>query len=225
MRRHAILLLLAVVALAVTLWAALPPRAQAQLSPWPTPPPGPVGVIPEVVPANEVTPVPVPSAPGSIALQVDPIFAGPVPRFPPRPSIPVETGESDPQDRVTLEFDAGALLRTAQLTYQPLPVGLAPAPPTGRRLLRAFQLSLYDPKGAPITPTFKFPVRMSLHPRPQDVAAAGNNPARLLLARYDDQAQHWQPLVTTSSHAGDTIMARILQPGLYALIAIPAPLQ
>ncbi|MFH1140693.1 MAG: hypothetical protein V1724_03250, partial [Chloroflexota bacterium] len=69
-----------------------PGAAVAQV-PWPTPPPAPLGSFPLVVPASEIIQVPAPASPGSIAITVDPIFAGPVPRIPPRPSAIFVTGE------------------------------------------------------------------------------------------------------------------------------------
>ncbi|MBI4311753.1 MAG: hypothetical protein HY681_08215 [Chloroflexi bacterium] len=205
--------------------AARPQAALAQLAPWPTPPPGPVGFIPEVIPSSLMTPVAAPSTPGGIALQVDPLFAGPVPRDPPRPAVIVESGESNPQARVTLEFVSGALVRTVQLTYQPVAVGLAPAPVAGQRVLRAFQVTLYDAKGAAVTPTFRIPVPMSLHPSAAEKAAAGGDESRLLIARYDPDAKRWLPLLTRYDSARNTLYTPIMQPGLFAVIAIPAPVQ
>lgn len=223
--RYAIVSVLALLGLAALVWAAMPIAVQAQLLPWPTPPPGPVGPLPEVIPSNDITPVPAPAALGSIAVQVDPLFAGPVPREPPRPSIPVQSEERDPQDRVTLEFDAGSLVRTVQLTYEPVPALLAPAAAPGQQVLRAFRVSLYDAKGAQITPSFKFPVRLILIPHAGESAASGGDRARLLLAQYDVKAQRWQPLVTTYRGATGDLMARILQPGFFALIADPSPVR
>ncbi|MBI4202407.1 MAG: hypothetical protein HY532_04735 [Chloroflexi bacterium] len=211
-------------ALAIAALLMQAPAARAQLPPWPTPPPGPVGGFPEVVPANEVTSVAAPVAPGSIALQVDPIFAGAVPRSLPRPMVQVVTAETDSQARVFLEFPAGSLTRTAQLTYEPVAIGLAPGPGPGQRLMRTFRLSLYDPKGAPTTPIFKVAVRMTLHPQPDDLAAAGNDQSRLFLARYDEGRRQWQPLVTNYYPANNSLTAHILQPGLFAVMTMPAPL-
>lgn len=198
-------------------------RVLAQLTPWPTPPPGPVGTLPEVIPANEVTPVAAPVTPGGIAVQVDPIFAGPVPRNPPRPAVWVISGEPDPQDRIALEFDAGALVRTVQLTYEPVSPGAAPRPVSGQRVVRAFRLRLYDTKGAPSTLAFKLPVRMVLRPKPEELLASGNDAARLLVARYEEGRGRWLPLVTNYDPGSGTLLARIFQPGLYGLLAVPAP--
>ncbi|MBI4338740.1 MAG: hypothetical protein HY680_02160 [Chloroflexi bacterium] len=198
------------------------PRALAQL-PWPTPPPGPIGSFPEVVPANQVTPVAAPATPGSIALQIDPIFQGPVPRIPPRPSVAVSSAESDLQDRVTWEFDAGSLGRTTQLVYVPLPLPSAPGTGQGQTLVRAFRMDMYDTKGAPASPAFKIPVRLTLHPRPQERAASGGDPSRLLVALYEPEQGRWQPLVTNYDPAKGTLLVRTFRPGLYGLLALPAP--
>ncbi len=224
-RRYAIVSVFALLGIAALVWATLPAQVQAQLLPWPTPPPGPVGPLPEVIPSNEITPVPSPTALGGMAVQVDPLFAGPVPRDSRRPSIPVQSGEADPLDRVTLEFDAGSIARTVQLTYEPVPAVLAPAAAQGQRVLRAFRVSLYDAKGSQITPSFTFPVRLVVIPHADEVAASGDDRARLLLAQYDDKAQRWQPLVTTYRGATGDLMARIPQPGFFGLIADPAPVR
>lgn len=212
-----------VLALAVAILLGRSSQVLAQLTPWPTPPPGPVGTLPDVIPANEVTPVASPLTPGGIALQVDPIFAGPVPRNPPRPAVRVMSGEPDSGDRITLEFDAGALVRTVQLTYEPVSPFAAPSPVSGQRVVRAFRLRLYDTKGAPSALAFKIPVRMTLRPKPEEVFASGNDAARLLVARYDEGRGRWEPQVTAYDPGRNTLLARIFQPGLYGLLAAPAP--
>lgn len=192
-------------------------------TPWPTPPPAPVGAFPQVIPVSQITPVPVPASPGSIALQVDPIFAGLIPRIPPRPATTILSGEADAQDRITLRIYAGAMNRTLQFTYDPLAIDQVPQPGFGLQIQRAFRLQAYDHTAVAITPSFKNPVRLSLHAQEQEIAAAGNDPARLLIARYDTQSSRWLPLVTTYQAADATLMVRILQPGLFALIAQPPP--
>jgi hypothetical protein len=182
-----------------------------------------LGTVPEVIPAKEVTPVAAPATPGGIAVQVDPIFAGLVPRNPPRPAVQVISGEPDSQDRIALEFDAGALMRTVQLAYEPVSPGAAPSPVSGQRVVRAFHLRLYDTKGAPSALTFKIPVRMTLRPRPGELLASGGDAARLLVARYDEQRGSWMPLVTSYDPDSNTLLARIFRPGLYGLLALPAP--
>ncbi len=211
---------LGLMTLLIGFWGYSVVLAQA---PWPTPPPAPVGTFPQVIPASEVTPVPAPRSPGSIALQVDPIFAGPIPRIPPRPYITILSGEPDAHDRIILDVYAGTIDRTLQLTYEPLAIDQVPKAITGHRIQRAFRLQTYDHTAAAIVPVFRHPVRLILHAREQELSAAGNDPARLLVARFDAQRNVWLPLITTFQPADATLMVRILQPGLFALITQQPP--
>ena len=200
-----------------------PPAALAQVPPWPTPPPAPIGAFPQVIPASEITLVPAPASPGSMALQVDPIFAGPVPRIPPRPSATILTGEADAQDRLTLHIDAGAIDRTLQLTYEPLAIDQVPGAGPSRQIQRAFRLQTYDHTASAVNAPFRYPMRISLHALEREIATAGNDPAWLFLARFDVQRNRWLPLVTTYRVTDATLLVRILQTGLFALIAQPSP--
>ena len=211
---------LGLIALLVSLLGPSAARAQ---TPWPTPPPAPIGAFPQVIPASEITPVPAPTSPGSIALQVDPIFAGRVPRIPPRPSTTILSGEADTQDRITLHIDAGAIDRTLQLSYEPLAIDQVSHVESGRQIQRAFRLQAYDQTASVMTVPFQYPVRLSLHVQARELATTSNDPARLLLARFDTQHNRWLPLVTTYQATDATLMVRILQPGLFALIAQPPP--
>ncbi len=199
------------------------PEALAQSAPWPTPPPAPLGPLPDVVPASQVNPIPAPAVSGSIAVQLDPVFGGILPRIPPRSFTPVFSGDADPQNRVTLEIEAGAINRTIQLSYQPLSAGEVPLGGPGRFLQRVFQVKTYDHTGAPLPVEFARPVRLRLHVRQDELQAAGDLPARLLLARLDTENDRWLPLVTAFNPRDGSIMARILRPGTFALIAEPVP--
>ena len=209
--------------LAALLSSILGPTKAVAQTPWPTPPPAPIGTFPQVIPAFEIVPVPAPGEPGSMALQVDPIFAGPVPRIPPRPSTPIVTGETDPQSRVTLRFDAGTIDQTVQLTYQPLRIDQTQPAPPGSQIRRAFRVRLFDHKAIPMDTSFRYPVRLILSPHESDLTAASDDPARLLMARFDPDGNRWQRLVTTYQSASNTLSAQILRPGLFALVAQPPP--
>ena len=198
------------------------PAALAE-APWPTPPPAPIGPLPLVIPASQVIPISAPETPGGIAVQLDPIFAGIVPRIPPLVFTPIVSGESDPQDRTTIEFEVGTINRTLQLRYQPLPVGKVPPVSPGRSIQRAFKFEMFDHAGAPVTVEFARPVRLKLQAQYDERQAGANEPARLLLARLDSQTNTWLSLVTIFDLNNDTIMARIIQPGVFALIAQPPP--
>ncbi|MDO8750650.1 MAG: hypothetical protein Q7K03_05850 [Dehalococcoidia bacterium] len=210
------------VLLALFMGLFVPVAAVAQ-APWPTPPPAPLGSFPVVVPAFEIIPVPAPASPGSIAITVDPIFAGTVPRIPPRPSAIFVTGEGDAQERVTLYVDAGAIDRTLQFTYEPLLSGQVPAVDRSRHIQRAFRLQTYDTAGTVLNRSFRYPLRITLTLSEEEMAVAGNDPARHYLAWYDPQRKLWLPLVTTYRSIDTTLLVRILQPGLFALIAEPPP--
>ena len=94
---------------------------------------------------------------------------------------------------------------------------------SGRQIQRAFRLQAYDQTASVMTVPFQYPVRLSLHVQDRELATTSNDPARLLLARFDTQHNRWLPLVTTYQATDATLMVRILQPGLFALIAQPAP--
>ena len=210
------------VVLALFIGLFVPGAAVAQV-PWPTPPPAPLGSFPLVVPASEIIPVKAPASPGSIAITVDPLFAGPMPRIPPRPSAIFVTGEGDAQERITVYVDAGAIDRTLQFTYEPLLSGQAPAVDRLRHVQRAFRLQTYDSKGSVVERAFRYPLRIALTLSQEEMAAAGNDPARHYLAWYDPQQKRWLPLVTTYRSTDSTLLVRILQPGLFALVAEPSP--
>ena len=197
--------------------------ALAQVPPWPTPPPAPIGTFPQVIRSSDITPVPAATSPGSVALQVDPIFAGPVPRIPPRASTTILTGEPSLEDRVAVNIYAGAIDRTIQLTYQPLSVDQVPEAGPSRLIQRAFQLQTYDHTASVLDTAFKYPVRITLHVLDRELAASGNDPARLFLARFDAQHNRWLPLVTTYRSTESTLLIRVLHPGIFAIIAQPAP--
>lgn len=192
-------------------------------TPWPTPPPSPIGPLPRVIPASQVIPVSAPETLGGIAVQLDPIFAGILPRIPPLISTSIVTGESDPQDRATIEFEVGTINRTIQLRYQPLPIGQVPPVSPGRSVQRAFQFEIFDHAGAPVPVEFARPVRLKLQAQQDERLAGAAEPARLLLARLDSQTNTWLSLVTIFDFNNDTIMARVIQPGIFALIAQPPP--
>ena len=197
--------------------------ALAQVPVWPTPLPAPIGTFPRVISSSEITPVPAATSPGSIALQVDPIFAGPVPRIPPRASTTILTGEPSLEGRIAINIDAGAIDRTIQLTYQPLSVDQVPNAGPSRPIQRAFQLQTYDHTASVLDTAFKYPVRITLHVNDREVAASGDDPARLFLARFDAQNNRWLPLVTTYRSTESTLLVRVLRPGIFAVIAQPAP--
>lgn len=199
-----------------------PTKAGAQV-PWPTPPPAPVGLFPQVIPASQIKPVPAPATPGSIALQVDPIFAGAVPRVPPRASTTIVTGETSEYEKVTLQIDAGALDQTLQLTYEPVAPGKVPQTGPARQARRAFWIRTYDYAGSAVTPTFRYPVRLILTVSADELAASGNDPARLLLAWFDPAGNRWLPLVATYRVADNSLLVRVLHPGLFVLMTEPSP--
>ena len=198
------------------------PAALAQ-APWPTPPPASLGSPLQVIPASQVTPLPAPATPGGIVVQLDSIFAGYLPRIPPRSVTPIISGETDVEDRITLEFEAGATYRTLQLSYEPIPVGAVPPAVPGHAIQRAFRIAMFDHNNAPVAAEFACPVRLELHARHHEQQAVGNELARLLLARLDDHGTSWLPLVTVFDPKDGTVMARIVRPGLFALIAFPPP--
>lgn len=214
-------LTLSVLALALLFRATHSASAQV---PWPTPPPAPVQALAQVIPVFQITPVPAPARPGALAAQIDPIAGGPVPRVPPQPFAPLVAGGPSPEQQVTFEIPAGSMDRTLQFTYEPLVLGEAPQAPSDLRLQRVFRLLTFDHTARPASIQFRRPVRLLLRPTMDELQAAGNDPARLLLAWFDPERNRWLPLVTTFDATQDTVMARILKPGLLALAAVPPPL-
>ena len=179
-------------------------------SPWPTPPPGPQPPVPKVIDGRDIRPVQVSSVPGS-AVWIVPPLAMVIPRFPPVPSSTFES-----PDGVRIIIDAGSLVTTVQLLYEPTQIGEAQSAGPRAELRKVFDLRAFDHQGKKTTLNLMRPWVLEV----QGTGLLGplDDPARLLIARYEED-RGWVPLVTSYHHAQDIFHARILKIGRFALLA------
>ena len=181
-------------------------------NPWPTPPPGPRPQVPTVIDDADITAVNIPSVPGATSWVVPP-FAALLPRTP-----PVRSTRLDSPDGVSLLVDAGSIISTVQILYEPVPIEGAQPPGPRQELRRVFDLISFDHRAKNLELDLQRPWVL-------EVSASGltesiENPARLILARYDDD-NGWLPLVTTYHRNRLTLETRIIETGRYAAIFEP----
>ena len=176
--------------------------------PWPTPTPGPEPPISKLIDVSEIKPVVVPGA----TSWVIPPLSMPVPRFPPVPAFPVEA-----PDGVRVISDAGSINSTVQLVYESLAADEAPPAPSGLELRTAFDLRAFDHRAKPITLGLLRPWVLEI---PIQLAKSFEDPDRLLIARYTED-QGWAPLVTHFHRKRGILQARVLEAGLFAILAEP----
>ena len=177
--------------------------------PWPTPPPGPQAAAPNVI-ATGIVPAQVPAVPGS-TLWVIPPLAMPVPRFPPVPS-----SSFDAPDGVRITSDAGSIITTVQLTYEPVQIDKARPAVPGQELRKAFTLRAFDHEAGSIRLDLRRPLVLEIPVR--DLTRSFETPDRLLIARYHDSAG-WVPLVTHYHRSLGVLRARVLELGQFAVLA------
>ena len=127
MARAGLLLILTAAFVVLSMGLAKAPVARA--GPWPTPPPGPVGPVPTVIPCRQITAIAVPTRLGAVAAVVNPLFPGPVPRIPPVATTIIRSAESEPGELVQLAIEAGTVPVTFQLLYEPVDSATLPPPP------------------------------------------------------------------------------------------------
>lgn len=189
---------------------AAAPGVRAQ-PPWPTPPPAAPWPTPVRVPFSRVTPVP---REGGWVRTVQPAVPPPFPIVPPQPSLllPGRSAEAP----VRLRVEPISLPFTLQIRYRPLsPEEVPPLPPGGGRLLGPFRLETFDARGRPVLPSLRRPWLLAVR------VPEGVDPGRALLVRYEEGA--WRPLLTVwDPHTGE-LRARILRPGLFAVLEEAAP--
>ena len=181
-------------------------------NPWPTPPPGPRPQVPTVIDEADIKAIDVPSVPGATSWVVPP-FAAQIPRTP-----PVRSTRLDSPDGVSLLVDAGSIISTVQILYEPVPIDEAQPPGPRQELRRVFDIISFDHRAKKIDLDLQRPWVL-------EVSALGltesiENPARLILARYDN-GNGWMPLVTTYHRDRLALETRILESGRYAVIFEP----
>ena len=176
--------------------------------PWPTPPPGPEAPIPRV--DTDIKPAPVPPVPGASSWVFPPLGMQ-VPRFPPVPSSSFQS-----PDGVTVISDAGSILSTVQLVYEPLSIEDAQSHITGQELRKVFDLRTFDHRANKLDPDLKRPWVLKVPVR--GLTEAFEDPARLLLVRYDER-DGWVPIVTAYHRNQGVLQALILEVGRFGVIA------
>ena len=195
--------------LSVVLSSVMPISADV---PWPTPPPGPRPSVPRVIGDADIKRVQVPLVTGAIPWVIHPISM-PVPRFPPVPGFPFRS-----PDGVRLVSDAGSLLNTVQLIYEPIPITDAQAPGPQQQVRKGFDLRAYDHKTNPIALDLRRPWLLEVPTL--GLTNSFEDPARLLIARYDD-GWGWVPLVTHPQRDRGTLQARVLKVGRFGVLFEP----
>ena len=114
--------------------------------PWPTPPPGPRPAVPNVIGEADIKRVEVPQVANAVSWVVLPLAMS-VPRFP-----PVPTSSFRSPDGVLIASDAGSIISTVQLVYQPVSLENAPSTAPHQELRKVFFLRTYDHRGKQVTP-------------------------------------------------------------------------
>ena len=176
--------------------------------PWPTPPPGPEAPIPRA--ETDIKPAPVPAVPGASSW-VFPLLGMQVPRFPPVPSSSFQS-----PDGVTVISDAGSILSTVQLVYEPISIEDAQSPISGQELRKVFDLRTFDHRANKLDLDLKRPWLLEVPAR--GLTEAFEDPARLLLVRHDAR-DGWVPLVTAYHRNQEILQALILEVGRFGVIA------
>ena len=131
----------------------------------------------------------------------DPPLAMPVPRFPPVPS-----SSFDAPDGVRITSDAGSIITTVQLTYEPVQIDKARPAVPGQELRKAFTLRAFDHEAGSIRLDLRRPLVLEIPVR--DLTRSFETPDRLLIARYHDSAG-WVPLVTHYHRSLGVLRARV----------------
>ncbi len=175
-------------------------------TPWPTPPPGPEAPVPRII-SSGIQPVTLPGATSWVVLPQ----AMNIPRFPPVPSTQFQS-----PDGVRITSDAGSIVSTIQLVYQPIAIGDAPSPRGRLELRKAFDLNGYDIQGSRTELDLRRPWVVEIPVR--GLTKTFEDPSRLLIARYEGDAG-WVPLVTTHHLQREVLEARVLEAGRYGVLA------
>lgn len=193
---------------------------QAQ-PPWPTPPPAPVLAPPVAVPSAAIVAAPVPQVAGSVSSVVQPLFAGSLPRVPPLPKTVFSSAELDPARQIKVHIEAGSILRTLQLVYEPVPIEKAPKVIPSQEVIRSFELRAFDHEANSIDPKIHRPWLLEVPLG--ELKELDVDPSTLLLANYLEDEKRWRFLVTSYYPHRDLVTTRILKVGKFALVADRSP--
>lgn len=180
------------------------------------PPPGPYVRPKEPEPITSRPSVP--TVPGAILHIVHPVPLPPIPRVPPIPYGYLTSGEPDEQQRLQLRIEAGAILQTTQLLYEPLTIDQAPAFGAQVTPLRLFRWRALDSRANEVTPPIIRPLVLEV-PAPANAV----NVQRLLLWQYHEGHKRWQPLVTTWDRERNVLFTRIATFGMFAVAKEEVP--
>jgi len=137
---------------------------------------------------------------------------------PPIPQGFLTSSEPDEHQRVQLRIEAGAILQTTQLVYEPLRIDQGPAFGTEVIPLRLFRWRAFDSRANEVALPIIRPLVLEV-PTPADAV----NVLRLLLWQYDEDRKLWQPLVTTWDRERDVLFTRIATFGMFAVAEEKVP--
>ena len=112
--------------------------------------------------------------------------------------------------------DAGSILTTLQLVYEPIPdLDDAPSPGPLQELRKVFDLRVYDHNANRTSPDLQRP--WVLEVPVQGLTGALEDASRLVIARHVD-GEGWMPLVTSYYIDRGILQARVLEVGLFAVV-------
>lgn len=183
---------------------------------WPLPPPG--SYVRPKDPEPITSRPSIPTVPGAILHIVQPVPLPPIPRVPPIPYGYLTSGEPDEHQRLRLRIEAGAILQTTQLVYEPLKIDQAPAFNAGVTPLRLFRWQALDSRANEVAPPIVRPLVLEV-PAPANAV----NVLSLLLWQYDEQHKLWQPLATTWDRERNVLFTRIATFGVFAVAEEKVP--
>jgi len=134
--------------------------------------------------------------------------------------IGTEGGKVETADgRITVEFPADAVTGTVTVTIKYVPASSVPAAPKGFKIGETcFTVEAVDASGNAVV-TFSQPVTITVRYSDGDVAAAGKDLNKLVLARYDEASAAWMTLETTVDTVDKTLSAATTQSSTWAVLA------
>ena len=136
---------------------------------------------------------------------------------------------SSPDNVVTISIPSSAPKGSFNLVYEPKAVADAPSPaPEGLSFASTvFELSVLDLTGQEATDTsFRRPIKITVQYTDADVLAAGGNPGRLVIYKYDELLSAWTPLTTIFDPVAKTVTAQVSRLSFFALMGgepLPTP--
>ena len=121
--------------------------------------------------------------------------------------------------QISTEFPSGAVAGTSVVTIKSMETSLLPDMPQGFKIGdTCFVIMALDEDGNEIV-TLSQPSTITVKYSEADVAAAGGNPNRLVLAYWDEAAGKWKPLETDVDTEDMTLSASTTHLSTWAVMA------